>query len=116
MLKTNLNSLCPPRADLCGKKEIMKKVLFIDRDGTIIWEPPDNFQIDTLEKLEFIPGAITFLRKIQEEMDYEFVMVTNQDGLGTSGYPEAAFKLVQDKMMNTLAGEGIKFSELFVDR
>jgi imidazoleglycerol-phosphate dehydratase / histidinol-phosphatase len=94
----------------------MKKVLFIDRDGTIIWEPPDNFQIDSLEKLEFIPGAITFLRKIVEELDYELVMVTNQDGLGTPGYPEKAFEQVQGKMMKTLEGEGIRFAEVCVDR
>src|ERR1051325_10047926 len=94
----------------------MKKVLFIDRDGTIIWEPPDTFQIDSLEKLEFIPGAITFLKKITEELDYEFVMVTNQDGLGTDRYPEKAFELVQGKMMKTLEGEGIIFTDVFVDR
>ena len=94
----------------------MKKVLFIDRDGTIIWEPPDNFQIDSLEKLEFIPGAITYLRKIAEELDYELVMVTNQDGLGTAGYPEETFHLVQGKMMRVLEGEGITFSEICVDR
>lgn len=94
----------------------MKKVLFIDRDGTVIWEPPDNFQIDSLEKLEFIPGAITFLRKIVRELDYELVMVTNQDGLGTAAYPEKVFELVQSKMMKTLEGEGVVFSEVCVDR
>src|SRR5688500_18354780 len=94
----------------------MKKVLFIDRDGTIIWEPPDNFQIDTLEKLEFIPGVITVLKKIVDGLDYERVMVTNQDGLGTPGYPEKAFELVQGKMMKTLEGEGIRFAEVCVDR
>jgi len=94
----------------------MKKVLFIDRDGTIIWEPPKTFQIDSLDKLEFIPGAITYLRKIAEELDYELVMVTNQDGLGTKKYPEKAFKQVQSKMMKTLEGEGIKFAAVYVDR
>jgi imidazoleglycerol-phosphate dehydratase / histidinol-phosphatase len=94
----------------------MKKVLFIDRDGTIIWEPPDIFQVDSLEKLEFIPGAITFLRKIVDELDYELVMVTNQDGLGTKAYPEKAFELVQSKMMKTLEGEGIRFAKVCVDR
>ena len=94
----------------------MKKVLFIDRDGTIIWEPPDNFQIDSLEKLEFIPSVITYLRKIVEQFDYELVMVTNQDGLGTLSYPEEKFNLVQNRMMKTLEGERIKFAEVFVDR
>ena len=94
----------------------MKKVLFIDRDGTIIWEPPKTFQIDTLEKLEFIPGVITYLRKIAEELDYELVMISNQDGLGTKKYPEKSFKLVQGKIITTLEGEGIKFDAIYVDR
>src|SRR5688572_8739741 len=93
-----------------------RKVLFIDRDGTLIWEPPGNFQVDSLEKLEFVPGVITYLRKIAEELDYELVMVTNQDGLGTEKYPEEAFNVVQDKMLKTLGGEGIRFSEICVDR
>ncbi len=94
----------------------MKKVLFIDRDGTIIWEPPDNFQVDTLEKLEFIPGVLRNLSRICGEMGFELVMVTNQDGLGTAAYPESAFNLVQEKMMKTLVGEGIVFAEVCVDR
>ena len=94
----------------------MKKVLFIDRDGTIISEPPDNFQIDSLEKFEFISGVITYLRKIVEQFDYELVMVTNQDGLGTLSYPEEKFNVVQNRMMKTLEGEGIKFTEVCVDR
>src|ERR1051326_2817296 len=92
-----------------------KKVLFIDRDGTIIWEPPDNFQVDSLEKLEFIPGVITYLRKIAEEMNYELVMVSNQDGLGTDAYTREQFDAVQSKMMKTLEGEGIKFLEVCID-
>lgn len=94
----------------------MKKVLFIDRDGTIIFEPPDNFQVDSLEKLEFIPGVISYLRKISEQFDYELVMVTNQDGLGTENYLETSFDLVQGKMMKTLQGEGVVFSDVYVDR
>ena len=66
----------------------MKKVLFIDRDGTLIKEPPVDYQVDSLEKLEFIPGAISNLKKIREELDYLFVMITNQDGLGTDSFPE----------------------------
>ena len=65
----------------------MKKILFIDRDGTLIFEPSD-FQIDSFEKLSFLPGVFSWLGKIARELDYEFVMVTNQDGLGTSSFPE----------------------------
>jgi len=94
----------------------MKKVLFIDRDGTLIVEPKTDFQIDSLEKLEFIPKAISNLRKIAEEMDYELVMVTNQDGLGTSSFPEDTFWPAHQKMMKTLEGENIHFSQVHIDR
>ncbi|MCK5470724.1 MAG: bifunctional histidinol-phosphatase/imidazoleglycerol-phosphate dehydratase HisB [Cyclobacteriaceae bacterium] len=94
----------------------MKKILFIDRDGTIIKEPPEDFQIDSLEKLEFIPGAISTLRKIFEELDYLFVMVTNQDGLGTDSFPEETFWPAQNKMLKTLEGEGVVFDEILIDR
>ena len=93
----------------------MKKLLFIDRDGTIIREPED-FQIDSFEKLEFIPGAITALAAIVRELDYELVMVTNQDGLGTESLPENSFFPVHDLMIRTLAGEGVEFAEVFIDR
>ncbi|MCF2442512.1 bifunctional histidinol-phosphatase/imidazoleglycerol-phosphate dehydratase HisB [Dyadobacter sp. CY345] len=94
----------------------MKKVLFIDRDGTIIVEPPTDFQVDSLEKLEFLPKAISNLRKIAEETDYELVMVTNQDGLGTSSFPEDTFWPAQNKMLQTLKGENIEFTAVHVDR
>ena len=94
----------------------MKKVLFIDRDGTIIVEPPTDFQVDSLEKLEFIPGAITFLRKIKTELDFIFVMVTNQDGLGTASFPEETFWPAQNKMLKTLEGEGVTFGEIHIDK
>ena len=74
------------------------KVLFIDRDGTIIEEPADE-QIDTFEKLTFLPGAITCLSKIAKETDFEFVMITNQDGLGTRSFPENTFWPVQNKIL-----------------
>ena len=93
----------------------MKKTLFIDRDGTIIFEPPDE-QIDSYENLIFLPGAITGLSRIAKETDYELVMVTNQDGLGTSSFPEEIFWPVQNKMLEILKGEGIEFSEIFIDR
>ena len=93
----------------------MKKVLFIDRDGTIIREPHD-FQVDVLEKLRFLPGAITNLAKLARETDYELVMVTNQDGMGTPGFPESAFYPAQNFVLQTLADEGVEFADVFVDR
>lgn len=93
----------------------MKKILFIDRDGTIIIEPEDK-QIDSLEKLEFLPKAISNLRKLAEETDYEFVMVTNQDGLGTDSFPEDTFWPAHNKMLNILEGEGITFKAIHIDR
>ena len=94
----------------------MKKVLFIDRDGTINTEPVNDPQIDRLDKLEFIPGVFTWLGKIARETDYELVMVTNQDGLGTPLFPEDTFWTVQQMILKTLEGEGIKFHNIFVDR
>ena len=94
----------------------MQKVLFIDRDGTIIVEPPTDFQVDSLEKLSFLPKAISNLRKIAEESDYELVMVTNQDGLGTDSFPEETFWLPQNKMMEILEGENIHFADIHIDR
>lgn len=93
-----------------------KKVLFIDRDGTLIIEPPSNFQIDSLEKLEFYPKVIQNMYKISTEMDYELVMVTNQDGLGTTTFPEDDFWLPHNKMLRTFEAEGIKFEKVFIDR
>lgn len=94
----------------------MKKVLFIDRDGTIIVEPKTDFQVDSLEKLEFLPGAISALRRLALDGNYELVMVTNQDGLGTDSFPEDTFWPAHDKMLRTLEGEGIVFSEICIDR
>jgi imidazoleglycerol-phosphate dehydratase/histidinol-phosphatase len=93
----------------------MKKVLFIDRDGTIIAEPEDE-QVDSFEKLSFLPGAITSLSRIARETDFELVMVTNQDGLGTESFPEETFWPVHNKMLEILKNEGIVFSEVFIDR
>src|SRR5512133_2279636 len=93
----------------------MKKVLFIDRDGTILIEPQDE-QLDSFGKLTFLPGAITNLSKIARETDYELVIVSNQDGLGTDSFPEDTFWPVQNKMLEILKGEGVEFAEIFIDR
>lgn len=93
-----------------------KKVLFIDRDGTIIVEPPTDYQVDSFEKLEFLPKAITNLAKIAKELDYVLVMVTNQDGLGTEVYPENTFWGPHNLMMSILKNENIEFQDVFIDR
>ena len=93
----------------------MKKVLFIDRDGTIIREPEDE-QIDSLEKLSFLPGALLALHNIVKRLSYQLVMVTNQDGLGTDSFPEDDFWPAQNKMLETLEGVGVKFSYIHIDR
>jgi imidazoleglycerol-phosphate dehydratase/histidinol-phosphatase len=93
----------------------MKKVLFIDRDGTLIYEPED-FQIDAFEKLKFLPQVMTFLGKIARELGFELVMVTNQDGLGTPEFPEESFSAVHNFLMQTFENEGIIFSEVCIDR
>ncbi|WBL23704.1 bifunctional histidinol-phosphatase/imidazoleglycerol-phosphate dehydratase HisB [Zunongwangia sp. HRR-M8] len=93
----------------------MQKVLFIDRDGTIILEPED-YQVDKLEKLEFYPEALFYLSKIAKELDYELVMVTNQDGLGTELYPEDQFWPIQNFVVKTFENEGVKFSDILIDR
>jgi len=93
-----------------------KKVLFIDRDGTIILEPPSDFQVDSWDKFSFYPGVIRNLYNIAAELDYELVMVTNQDGLGTTAFPEDTFWPYQNKMLEILAGEGIHFAQIHIDR
>jgi imidazoleglycerol-phosphate dehydratase / histidinol-phosphatase len=94
----------------------MRKILFIDRDGTLIRESPPTYQIDDFSKLEFYPGMFEFMGRIAREMDYELVMVTNQDGLGTPAFPEEKFLPVQDFVMKSLEGEGIHFSAVHIDR
>ncbi len=93
-----------------------KKVLFIDRDGTLVIEPPLDYQLDSLEKLEFYPKVFQYMAKIAAELDYELVMVTNQDGLGTSSFPEHTFWPVQDKIINAFEKEGVVFSEVYIDK
>jgi imidazoleglycerol-phosphate dehydratase/histidinol-phosphatase len=94
---------------------MMKKILFIDRDGTLIIEPKDK-QVDSFDKLVFYPKVITYLRKIYLELDYELVLVTNQDGLGTSSFPEETFWPTHDLMLKVFNGEGILFSGIHIDK
>ena len=94
----------------------MKKVLFIDRDGTLVIEPPVDYQLDNLEKLEFYPGVFQWLAKIANELDYELVMVTNQDGLGTNSFPEETFWPAQNKIIQAFKNEAIVFSEILIDK
>ena len=92
-----------------------KKVLFIDRDGTLVLEP-ENYQLDSLSKLEFYPKVFQYMSKIALELDFELVMVTNQDGLGTSSFPEDAFWPTQNFILKAFENESVTFEELFIDR
>lgn len=94
----------------------MKRALFIDRDGTLVIEPPVDYQLDSLEKLEFYPKVFRNLYFIRKQLDFEFVMVTNQDGLGTDFFPEDTFWPAHNKMLKTLEGEGIRFDDILIDR
>ncbi len=93
----------------------MKRVLFIDRDGTLIKEPETDFQVDSLEKLEFMPGVFKAMNAICTLLDFEIAMVTNQDGMGTKLFPENTFWPVQKKMVTAFENEGIQFDEIFID-
>ncbi|MBL0154964.1 MAG: bifunctional histidinol-phosphatase/imidazoleglycerol-phosphate dehydratase HisB [Chitinophagaceae bacterium] len=94
----------------------MKKVLFIDRDGTLVIEPPIDFQVDSLEKLEFYPGVFRYLSMIAEETDFILVMVSNQDGLGTASFPEENFHPAQNKIIQAFKNEGVVFAEILIDK
>ena len=96
--------------------DMKKKVLFIDRDGTLVVEPPVDYQLDSFEKLEFCPKVFRNLYFIRKKLDFRFVMVTNQDGLGTPSFPEDTFWPVHNLVMNALRGEGIDFDEVLIDR
>lgn len=87
-----------------------RKVIFVDRDGTIIVEPVEDMQVDSLEKLEFVPGAISALRSLAA-LDYDMVLASNQDGLGTASFPEETFWPAHGKMLKTLGGEGVTFAD-----
>jgi imidazoleglycerol-phosphate dehydratase/histidinol-phosphatase len=92
----------------------MRRILFIDRDGVILQEP-DNFQVDHIDKTNFVPGVVSTLSRIAADFDFFHVMVTNQDGLGTDSYPETDFYPYQNLMLRTLEGEGFRFDEVWVD-
>ncbi len=92
-----------------------RKALFVDRDGTIIVEPVEDLQVDSLEKLEFVPGAISALRSLAA-LDYDLVLASNQDGLGTASFPEDTFWPAHNKMLGTLEGEGVTFADQLIDR
>lgn len=94
----------------------MKKILFIDRDGTVVKEAPPSYQLDAFSKLEFYPGVFKWLGKIAAHTDYELVMVTNQDGLGTPSFLEEDFRPVHEHIMTSLANEGIQFSAVHIDK
>ena len=111
--------LLTPDNSLYSLKKIsfkMKKLLFIDRDGTLVIEPPIDYQLDSLEKLEFYPKVMRNLGFIRSKLDFDFVMVTNQDGLGTASFPEETFWPAHNLMMKTLEGEGITFDDICIDR
>lgn len=93
-----------------------KRALFIDRDGTLVVEPPVDYQLDSLEKLQFVPKVFRNLSFIREKLDFEWVMVTNQDGLGTDSFPEETFWPAHNKMLQVFAGEGIVFDAICIDR
>ncbi len=94
----------------------MKKLLILDRDGTLIVEPPETYQIDSCEKLAFLPDVIGVLRQIRQATDFHWVMITNQDGLGTESFPEETFWPAHNLMLQILEGEGIRFEEIVIDR
>jgi imidazoleglycerol-phosphate dehydratase/histidinol-phosphatase len=94
----------------------MRKALFIDRDGTILVEPQPSQQIDSLAKFAFVPGAISALSRIARELDYELIIVSNQDGLGTASFPEETFWPAHQLMLDVLAGEGVRFAAQHIDR
>ncbi len=93
----------------------MKRVIFLDRDGTLIKEPPDDYQVDSLEKLEFLPGVFGNLYKLRNHTDYDMVVVSNQDGMGTSSFPEADFRLPHEKFLTAFRNEGVDFDAVLID-
>ncbi|MCH5327611.1 MAG: bifunctional histidinol-phosphatase/imidazoleglycerol-phosphate dehydratase HisB [Coprobacter sp.] len=93
-----------------------KRALFVDRDGTLVVEPPVDYQLDSLDKLEFVPAVFRNLHFIREKLDFELVMVTNQDGLGTASFPEETFWPAHNKMLKAFENEGVTFDDILIDR
>lgn len=117
-MENNANSQLHSAPSLIGRaggESGGSALLFIDRDGTILQEPADE-QIDSFEKFHFVPGVISALRFLRQHTDYRFVMVSNQDGLGTSSYPEADFWPTHNLMLEILKGEGVEFDDILIDR
>lgn len=98
------------------RQKFAKKILFIDRDGTLVIEPPIDYQLDSLEKLEYYPQVFSYLSRIANELDYELIMVTNQDGLGTKSFPEDTFWPAQNKIIEAFKNENIEFSDILIDK
>jgi imidazoleglycerol-phosphate dehydratase/histidinol-phosphatase len=94
----------------------MKRVIFLDRDGTLIKEPPDTLQVDSLDQLEFLPGVFMALHTLSKKTDYIFVIISNQDGLGTDSYPEKNYQQIQKKLIIFFRNEGIVFEDVLIDR
>jgi len=92
-----------------------KRVIFLDRDGTLIKEPPDDYQVDSLEKLEFVPGVFRNLYKLRKFTDFELVLVSNQDGMGTASFPEVDFRIPHEKFLNAFRNEGVEFDAIHID-
>ena len=109
------NSLMQCSSMKNDSQNLQKRALFIDRDGTLVVEPPVDFQLDSLEKFEFIPGVIHNLSFIARTLDFELVMVTNQDGLGTPSFPTEDFEPPHRLLLNTLQGEGVTFDDIIID-
>ncbi len=92
-----------------------RRVIFLDRDGTLIKEPPEDYQVDSLEKLEFLPGVFRNLHKLRHYTDYELVVISNQDGMGTPSFPEPDFQLPHDKFLTAFRNEGVEFDAIHID-
>ena len=113
-----MNNNQPTNQEIISSDKINKgrRILFIDRDGVLIKEVPPSYQLDSFDKLEFYPSVFKYLGKIAAEFNFELVMVTNQDGLGTASFPENTFWPIQNLLINSLKNEGIHFTEIYIDK
>ncbi len=112
----NNNNLTSQDSIASNKVNGARKILFIDRDGVLVKEPPITYQLDSFDQLEFYPNVFKYLGKIAAEFNFELVMVTNQDGLGTASFPENTFWPIQNLLINSLKNEGIHFTEIYIDK